>query len=95
MKLLIALGAAGIAGAIAYRCVPSGRRAHLASDFKTRVRRRVERVMAELPENSPPKLIMNVLPKLKAQNEQIIELLREQNELLRKHEPGSEAKTAA
>ena len=95
MKLLIALGAAGIAGAIAYRCVPRGRRAHLASDVKQRVRRRLEHVMAELPENSPPKLIMYVLPKLKAQNEQIIELLREQNELLRKHEPGSEARTAA
>ena len=32
---------------------------------------------------APPKLIMSVLPKLQVQNDQIIALLREQNELLR------------
>jgi hypothetical protein len=40
------------------------------------------RMMASLPENAPPKLVMSILPKLQAQNEQIIAMLREQNELL-------------
>ena len=44
---------------------------------------RMEHMMASLPEGSPPKLIMSVLPRLRDQNDQIITLLREQNELLR------------
>ncbi len=40
-------------------------------------------MMDSLPEGAPPKLILSVLPKLQAQNEQIIAMLREQNELLR------------
>lgn len=95
MKVLIALGAGAVAGAIALRFLPRKRRAHLASNIKRRVRERLEHAMAGLPENSPPKLIMHVLPKLKAQNEEIIALLREQNELLKKDERRSVAKTAA
>ena len=41
--------------------------------------------MASLPEGSPPKLVMSVLPQLRDQNEQIIRMLREQNALLREH----------
>jgi hypothetical protein len=46
---------------------------------------RIEHVMASLPENSPPKMIVSVLPRLRDQNEQIIAMLRDQNELLREH----------
>ena len=45
-----------------------------------------ERMMASLPEEAPPRLIMSILPKLQAQNDQIIALLREQNELLRERQ---------
>jgi hypothetical protein len=45
----------------------------------------MKNMMANLPEDTPPKLIMSVLPKLQAQNEQIIVMLREQNELLRQN----------
>jgi hypothetical protein len=41
------------------------------------------RVMASLPESAPPKLVASILPRLLSQNEQIIAMLREQNELLR------------
>ena len=51
--------------------------------------------MASLPEGSPPKLVMSVLPKLQEQNEQIIAMLREQNELLREQQRASADKTAA
>jgi hypothetical protein len=49
------------------------------------MRKRMEHVMANLPEGSPPKLVMSVLPQVRNQNEEIIRLLREQNELLRQH----------
>jgi hypothetical protein len=45
----------------------------------------MEHMMASLPDNSPPKLVMSVLPRLRDQNDQIIAMLREQNALLRKH----------
>jgi hypothetical protein len=46
----------------------------------------MERMMARLPENAPPRLVVSILPRLQAQNEQIIALLREQNELLRERQ---------
>ncbi|HEX6533460.1 MAG TPA: hypothetical protein VF041_02615 [Gemmatimonadaceae bacterium] len=50
-----------------------------------RIRQRMERAMASLPDDAPPKLVMSVLPRLRDQNDQIIAMLREQNELLREH----------
>jgi len=43
----------------------------------------MEKMMANLPEDSPPRLVMSILPKLREQNDQIIAMLQEQNELLR------------
>ena len=43
-----------------------------------------------MPDDSPPKLIMSVLPRLQAQNERILALLEEQNELLRQLNAGQE-----
>jgi hypothetical protein len=48
----------------------------------------MEHMMASLPETSPPKLVMSVLPLLRDQNDQIIAMLREQNALLREHRQG-------
>jgi hypothetical protein len=45
----------------------------------------MEHMMASLPESSPPKLVMSVLPRLRDQNDQIITMLREQNALLLQH----------
>ncbi|MEQ6889082.1 hypothetical protein ABE957_10400 [Halomonas sp. CS7] len=42
-----------------------------------------ERMMTAMPEDAPPKVISTVMPRLQAQNEEILALLREQNELLR------------
>ena len=44
----------------------------------------MKRMMAAMPEDSPPKLIMSILPRLKEQNEQILALLEEQRDLLRR-----------
>lgn len=95
MKTLIALGVAGVASAIAFRCLPREMRGRLTSGIKHRISQRLERMMASLPESFPPKLIMSVLPKLNAQNDQIIAMLREQNELLREHQGTSVPPAAA
>ena len=83
MKKSIILGAVTAGGVIAYRCLPRASRDRVAGAIKDRMMKHCERMVANLPEEAPPKLIMSVLPKLEAQNDQIIALLREQNELLR------------
>jgi hypothetical protein len=45
------------------------------------------RMIEGLPPDSPPKLVMSILPRLREQNDEIIALLREQNELLRRGQP--------
>lgn len=55
-------------------------------DFAAMRRRMMERMMQAMPEDSPPKLITSILPRLQEQNDQILALLTEQNELLRKLE---------
>jgi len=44
----------------------------------------MEKMIASLPEEAPPRLLMSILPKLQAQNDEIIAMLQEQNELLRR-----------
>ena len=87
---LAALGIATVGGVIALRCVPGESRHRMTrtvGDWMTRkMLNHMGRVMASLPEGAPPKLVMSVLPKLEAQSEQIIAMLREQNELLRQQQ---------
>lgn len=85
MNKFIALGAAVVGGVIAFRAlsrVPSRR---LGAALSRRMLRHMEHMMASLPESSPPKLVMSVLPRLRDQNDQMIAMLREQNALLREH----------
>jgi ABC-type sugar transport system ATPase subunit len=82
MKRLLAL-AAIIGAVIAAGSLAREPRRRLGAAFSARMRKRMEQVMANLPEGSPPKLVMSVLPQVRNQNEEIIRLLREQNELLR------------
>ena len=83
MKPLIVVGMATAGGVIAFRCLPRKARGRLTAAVGHRVTEGLGHMMESLPEGAPPKLIMSVLPKLQAQNEQIIAMLREQNELLR------------
>jgi hypothetical protein len=41
-------------------------------------------MLERMPADSPPKLVMSILPRLQQQNDEIISLLREQSELLRR-----------
>ena len=83
MKRSTALGMAVVGGALALRSFSPARRTRLGAAMRRRMLGRMEQVMASLPEDAPPKLIMSVLPRLRDQNEEIIAMLREQNELLR------------
>ncbi len=95
MKPHVVIGLAGVAAVIAFRCMPREVRGRLTSVIKNRISEHCQHMIAELPEGSPPKLVMSVLPKLQAQNDQIIAILREQSELLREHQRTSAATTAA
>ncbi len=83
MKPLMALGLAAIGGVIAFRCLPPESRDRVTARAKRKMTEGMEHMMARLPEGAPPKLVMSILPRLQAQNDQIIAMLREQNELLR------------
>jgi hypothetical protein len=83
MKKLIALGLATVGGMIAFWCLSRQFRSRLTAVVRNRMIGGMEHMMASLPEGAPPKLVMSILPRLQAQNDQIIAMLREQNELLR------------
>lgn len=83
MRRSTALAVAVIGGAVAITWLSPVRRHRLAAAMRRRMLRRMERMMASLPEDAPPKLVMSVLPRLRDQNDQIIAMLQEQNELLR------------
>jgi hypothetical protein len=83
MKKVIVLGAVALIGMVALQVLPPKRRRRLGARLKRRMTQRMEHMMAGLPEGSPPKLIMSILPQLRDQNEEIIAMLREQNARLR------------
>jgi hypothetical protein len=86
MRRLLALGIFVVGGMIAARrFLPSEER---VPDRGLTLRQRLMARMIEgLPADSPPKLVMSILPRLREQNDEIITLLREQNELLRRSRP--------
>jgi hypothetical protein len=85
MRKLLALGAVVVGGIIVARRLRS---AEGRSPDRTTIKQRMmARMMEGLPPDSPPKLVMSILPRLQQQNDEIIALLREQNELLRRARP--------
>jgi len=93
MKKLIALGAIALGGAIAFQVLARESRRPIASAIRERMLKRMERAMAGLPEGSPPRLVMSVLPRVREQNDEILRMLREQNDLLRERVGGREHRT--
>ncbi len=89
MKRSIAVGAIMLGGAIALRMLARKPQRRFSSAVRQRVFKRMERMMASLPEGAPPKLVMSVLPRLREQNEEILRMLREQNDLLRERAAGN------
>lgn len=85
MNKFIALAAVVIGGVVVFKSRSSMPRDPLGSALGRRMLRHMEQIMASLPDNAPPKLVMSVLPRLCEQNDQIIGMLQEQNALLREH----------
>jgi hypothetical protein len=83
MNKFIALGLVGLGGVIAFRFLPQELRPRPTVALRRWIVKHMEQLMLSLPANAPPKLVMSILPNLQAQNEEIIAMLREQNELLR------------
>ncbi len=86
MNRLIALGVAAAGVVIALRCLPRKSRHRLNAATRRWMTKRMKRMMARLPDDAPPRLVMTILPRLRAQNDQIIALLQEQNGLLRERQ---------
>jgi hypothetical protein len=85
MRRLLALGVVVIGGAIAaWRFLPSEQRGPDRRRGATMRQRMMARMMEGLPPDSPPKLVKSILPRLQEQNDEIIALLRDQSELLRR-----------
>ncbi len=55
----------------------------------------MERCMEHMPEDSPPKVMTSGLRRMQEQNEEILALLREQNDLLRERLPTERAPSRA
>ncbi len=90
----LTIGAA-IAGVIAFRrALPSARRAriregvsHLSSSTLTRMKRR-------MPAEFAPMAVPSGIRHLQEQNEELLALIREQNQLLREHRQSEETSAA-
>jgi hypothetical protein len=81
-RLPVIVAIAGVAGFVGHKL--STQIAPRATGFTAMRNRMMKRMMASMPEDSPPKLVMSVLPRLEAQNDEILALLKEQNDLLRR-----------
>ena len=86
MSRLIALGVAAVGAVVAFRYASPKSRHRLAAAARHWMAAHMQRMMASLPDDAPPKLVMSILPMLRAQNDQIIAMLQEQNELLRERQ---------
>ena len=86
MNRLLVLGMATVGGVIAFQCLPRESRHRLSTVVGGWMTEHMKHMIASLPEDAPPKLVMSILPRLREQNDQIIAMLQEQNELLRKQQ---------
>ena len=60
-----------------------------------RMRERMSSMMESLPEDSPPKVVVSGIRRMQEQNDELLALLREQNDLLRERLPVERAPSRA
>jgi hypothetical protein len=80
-RYFLPVAIAGAAAFVGYQLLANDRSQR--AGFATMRRKMMKRMMDAMPADSPPKLIMSILPRLQEQNDQILVLLKEQNDLLR------------
>ncbi len=99
MKRLVCLMAFLVGGAIAARRLVTPERresiSHLPTAMGGRMMERMTRIMEEMPEDAPPKVIMSTLRRLQEQNDELLALMREQNDLLRERLAAEQSSKAA
>lgn len=86
MKKLLLVSGILVGGAVASRILSEKQRepmTRFAAKMRDRLKSHMRRMMEEMPEDSPPRLVMSTLPRLADQNDEILALLREQNSLMR------------
>ena len=83
MKKLLALGVV-VGGVIGVQRLLRSERGGACRRLGPVRQRLMARMLEGMPPDSPPKLVMSILPRLQQQNDEIISLLREQSELLRR-----------
>ena len=87
MKRLVCLTALFAGGAVALRKLATPERresmSQMPAAMRTRMMERMARMMEEMPEDLPPKVFMSSLRRLQEQNDELLALMREQNDLLR------------
>jgi hypothetical protein len=84
MRKLLALGAVVVGGVIAVQGLLRSERGGARRRLGAARQRIMARMLEGMPPDSPPKLVMSILPRLQQQNDEILLLLREQSELLRR-----------
>jgi hypothetical protein len=86
MRKLLLLSGILVGGAVASRLMSEEQREPLnriAGKIRERLKSHMGHMLEQMPEDSPPRLVMSTLPRLAKQNEEILALLREQNALMR------------
>ena len=74
MKRLLLVSGILVGGAVASRILSKKQRdpmTRLAAKMRERLKSHMGRMMEEMPEDSPPRLVMSTLPRLAEQNDQI------------------------
>ncbi len=83
---------------VAVRLMPAERRERLSQRrerMMEQMRERMSSMIESMPEDSPPKVIMTGIRRMQEQNEELLALLREQNDLLRERLPVERAPSRA
>ncbi len=95
MTKTLLLTAVLVGGSVAVlRLMPAERRERLSQQrerMMEQMRERMSSMIESMPEDSPPKVIMSGIRRMQEQNEEIVALLREQNELLGERLPVEKA----
>ena len=99
MTKVLLLTAVLVGGAMAARGLLTAERRERLSQRRERMmeqmRERMSSMIESMPEDSPPKVIMSGIRRMQEQNEEIVALLREQNELLGERLPVERAPSRA
>jgi hypothetical protein len=80
-RFLLTIAIAGAALLVGHQLL--AQRRPQRAGFAAMRRKIMKRMIDAMPEDSPPKLVMSILPRLQEQNDQILALLKEQTDLLR------------